>query len=95
MSQRVSVEKCKNGEPQGLWERFTAMADEVRRRAFSRFERRGQTDGLDLEDWLEAERDVVWSPASELVEGAGISRLAWRWRASMPRTSRSQRLPRR
>ena len=69
MSQKVSVEKCKNGDPGGLWERLSVIAEEIRRRAFSRFESRGQTNGLDLEDWLEAEREVVLSPTSELVEG--------------------------
>jgi HSP20 family protein len=69
MSQKVSVEKCKNGDTNRLWERLNAIADEIRRRAFSRFERRGQTNGWDLDDWIEAEREVVWSPATELVEG--------------------------
>ena len=69
MSQKVSVEKCKHGEANGLLERLNAIGDEIRQRAFSRFERRGQTNDGDLDDWLAAEREVVWSPSSELIEG--------------------------
>src|SRR5579872_331367 len=69
MSQKVSVEKSKHGDPNGLLERLNAIGDEIRQRAFSRFERRGQTNGGDLDDWLAAEREVVWSPSSELIQG--------------------------
>jgi hypothetical protein len=33
--------------------------EEIARRAYQRFESRGQEDGLDLEDWLVAERELV------------------------------------
>jgi HSP20 family protein len=66
----VAVEKCPDSGalPETLWQRMNAIADEIRQRAFGLFERRGQTIGSDLDDWLQAEREVVWSPASELVE---------------------------
>jgi len=54
--------------PETLLREMSAIADEIRDRAFSLFERRGRTMGWDLDDWLQAEREVVWSPASELVE---------------------------
>jgi len=54
--------------PETLWERINAITDQIRQRAFSLFERRGGAVGTDLNDWLEAEREVVWSPASELIE---------------------------
>jgi len=69
MAHKISVEKIRNGDPNRLWERLNALADEIRQRAFSRFERRGQTGGGDVDDWLEAERELVWSPPSELIEG--------------------------
>jgi HSP20 family protein len=47
---------------------MNAITDRIRQRAFGLFERRGRAIGLDLDDWLQAEREVVWSPASELVE---------------------------
>lgn len=69
MSQ-VAVEKYKNSEtiPQTFLERLESIADSIRTRAFSLFQNRGGGSGSDVSDWLQAERDVVWSPASELVE---------------------------
>ena len=32
--------------------------DEISRRAYERYEERGREHGHDLDDWLEAERDV-------------------------------------
>ena len=66
----VTIEKHRESGtlPETLWQRMNAITDEIRRRAFSLFERRGRTMGWDLEDWLQAEREVVWSPASELIE---------------------------
>lgn len=54
--------------PETLLQEMTAITDEIRDRAFSLFERRGRTMGWDLDDWVQAEREVVWSPASELIE---------------------------
>jgi hypothetical protein len=33
--------------------------EEIRRRAWHRYENRGRGDGQDLQDWLDAERDVA------------------------------------
>jgi len=40
----------------------------IERRAFDLFDKRGRELGHDLEDWLQAERDVVRSPTAELVD---------------------------
>jgi HSP20 family protein len=66
----VAVEKCPDSGalPETLWQRMNAITDEIRQRAFGLFEGRGRTIGMDLGDWLQAEREVMWSPASELVE---------------------------
>ncbi len=45
-----------------------ALYDEIRRRAFRLFESRGGTHGNDREDWLEAERSLIFAPLAELVE---------------------------
>lgn len=50
-----------------LLERAKAMVETIRRRAFELFERRHGAKGSEMEDWLQAERDVTWSPA-ELVD---------------------------
>ena len=69
MSQ-VAIYKCKNPEttPQMLLEHVEAITDSIRKRAFNMFQNRSGENGSDMDDWLQAERDVVWSPASELVD---------------------------
>ena len=69
MSQ-IAIQKCKNLEttPQTLLEHLEAITDSIRKRAFNIFQNRNGDNGSDLDDWRQAERDVVWSPASELVD---------------------------
>jgi HSP20 family protein len=69
MSQ-VAIHKCKNPEttPQTLLEHMKAITDSIQKQAFNLFKNRNGENGSDLDDWLQAERDVVWSPASELVD---------------------------
>ena len=43
----------------------TISRDEVERRAYQRFLERGRADGADLDDWLEAERELL---ASRLID---------------------------
>lgn len=38
------------------------LTAEIRRRAWERYVRRGGRDGYDLDDWLEAERELLESP---------------------------------
>jgi HSP20 family molecular chaperone IbpA len=40
----------------------------VRSRAFDYFENRGQIVGSDWDDWLRAEREVLWKPHAEMFE---------------------------
>ena len=42
--------------------------EEVSQRAFELFQRRGSLPGGDLDDWLQAERELIWSPPVELIE---------------------------
>ena len=69
MSQ-VAILKCKNLEtiPQTLLEFVTDITDLIRKRAFSIFQNRNGRNGSDVDDWLQAERDVIWSPVFELVD---------------------------
>jgi HSP20 family protein len=69
MSQ-VAIYNCKNFEAtsQPLLEHMEATIDSIRRRAFNIFQNRNGGNGSDLDDWLQAERDLVWSPACELVD---------------------------
>jgi HSP20 family molecular chaperone IbpA len=52
-----------------LSRKLNALYDEVRRRAFQLFESRGSQHGHDVDDWLAAERSLVFAPSAELVEG--------------------------
>lgn len=78
----ISVQKCRDTEnlPQRLAQDLSEIINQVREHAFGRFERRGGMPGLDLDDWLEAEREVVWSPPSELIE----KKDAYRARIAVP-----------
>ena len=67
----VAIYKCKNSKTtlQPLLERIEAgITDSIRKRACDIFQHRNGGNGSDLDDWLEAERDVVLLPASELVD---------------------------
>lgn len=44
------------------------VVDAIRRRAFHHFLARGGNSGSDLDDWLRAERELIWSPGAELME---------------------------
>ena len=69
MSQ-VAVQKCNNPETssQTLLEKMESVADSIRQRAFSLFEHRSGNGGSELDDWLQAERDVIFTPTSELAD---------------------------
>ncbi len=38
------------------------LQEEVRRRAYELYEQRGMQDGFEVEDWLQAEAEVLDSP---------------------------------
>jgi HSP20 family protein len=74
MSQ-VAINKCNDSEAvsQEL-QNAGRITDLIRERAFNLFQRRDGAYSSDVDDWLQAERDVVWSPPSELVdEGRAFS----------------------
>jgi HSP20 family protein len=68
MSQ-VAINKWKNPEttPRTFLEHLETITDSIRERAFNIFQNNGG-NGSEVDDWLQAERDVVWSPTSELVD---------------------------
>ena len=69
MSQ-IAIEKVTDGSPTRVpfFSEITKQLEAIERRAFDLFEKRGCELGHDLEDWMKAEQDVVWSPLSELVD---------------------------
>jgi len=66
----VPVQKIEENKPalapvlEGIKETF----NKIRKRAFELFERRGRAPGFELEDWLQAERDLFWVPQAKLSE---------------------------
>src|SRR5262245_56067604 len=73
----VAVEKFRDTDavPPSLFDQMKALAERIRQRAFEVFQCRGCADGRSLDDWLQAERDIVQSPEAELMEKDGKFRL--------------------
>jgi HSP20 family molecular chaperone IbpA len=69
---RVAVERVKEPgtEPSSVIARLETMAGRIRQRAYEIFEKRG-TDGHSVDDWLEAERDLVLTSEPEVSEKDG------------------------
>jgi HSP20 family molecular chaperone IbpA len=44
------------------------LFEQVRRRAYELYEQRGRAAGWELDDWLQAERELLWLPLAELSE---------------------------
>jgi HSP20 family protein len=64
------IEKVRDAERQRtpVFETLDRMLRDTRQRAFELFQQRGGATGSDLEDWLRAERELLWYPPAELVE---------------------------
>jgi len=73
MSQ-VSVRRAdgNSAASQSILESLNGIFDSIRNRAFQLFESRGGDGGSnssnDVNDWLQAERDLFWIPQAELAE---------------------------
>src|SRR5208283_78800 len=69
MSQ-VAIGKCKDPDTisKALLEHIGTITDSIRKRAFNLFESRKDGSGSDLDDWLQAEKDVVWWPTADLID---------------------------
>src|ERR1043166_1978680 len=66
----VPVERVSSKQPSRLpvLDEMEQLMRRVRERAFSLFEERGAVPGRELDDWLRAERELLWSPHAELRE---------------------------
>ena len=47
------------------------VSEQIRALAYHLFQSRGGNDGRDLDDWLEAERELILAPSSEVVQRDG------------------------
>jgi HSP20 family protein len=66
----VTVQKIEKPEAKRLpiFEEIEKRFDDVRRRAFDLFEKRGRSLGYALDDWLRAEHEMCGWPAAEMDE---------------------------
>jgi HSP20 family protein len=66
----VTVQKIEKTEAKRppIYEEIEKRFDDVRRRAFDLFEKRGRSLGYALDDWLRAEHEVCGWPAAEMDE---------------------------
>ena len=53
---------------ESIFDEMERMQDRIMRRAYEIFSSNGGIFGRDTEDWLQAERELVWKPAVELEE---------------------------
>ena len=53
---------------ESIFDELKKMQDSIMHRAYDIFEANGRSLGRDLENWLDAERQLVWRPAIELSE---------------------------
>jgi HSP20 family protein len=54
-----------------FFDQIQKMEDQIMRRAYEIFTGNGADSGRDLDNWLAAERELVWKPAIELTEKDG------------------------
>ena len=65
---KVAIQTFRNEPAPSFFEEADRLFEEIRRRAFSLFEHRGFSPGRDLDDWIAAEREILWSPPVEMIE---------------------------
>lgn len=67
---QVAIKKCNDLTeiPRTLLEQMQAVEETIRQRAYDLFQSRNGDLRSDVDYWLRAERDVVWSPPAELVD---------------------------
>ena len=59
------------GKSKSIFDEIERMRDRITRRAYDLFSLNGGIFGKDLDDWLQAERELMWKPAIELEEKDG------------------------
>ncbi len=66
---KVNIQKVSNNDDRSLpiFSELDELFDKIREQAYKRFEVRGFTGGQEVEDWLNAERELCW-PNAELIE---------------------------
>jgi HSP20 family protein len=63
MAETLPIKKTKS-----IFEEIERLQDRITKRAYEIFKGNGGIFGRDLEDWFQAERELVWKPSIELQE---------------------------
>ena len=50
-------------EKESFWDELQKMEDRIMKRAYDIFRGSGSVFGRDLDNWLAAERELIWKPA--------------------------------
>jgi len=58
-------------KPSSIVDQMREMQDRIMRRAYEIFEHNGSRLGQDMDNWAQAEREMIWKPAFELSEKDG------------------------
>jgi HSP20 family protein len=66
MTESVAIHKGSS-----ILEEMNQIHSRIRRRAYEIFERNGHSMGGELDNWLQAEQELLWKPALELRETDG------------------------
>jgi HSP20 family molecular chaperone IbpA len=66
----IVVQKVRETEdlPRPVAAEIESLSDKIRQRAYELWASRGGTEGRDLDDWFQAEKELMWRPATELSE---------------------------
>lgn len=60
---------------ESIFDELNSLHDRIMKRAFEIFDGNGHTFATDVDNWLQAERELVWKPAIELEEKDNAIRL--------------------
>lgn len=74
MTPRISITRIHDQEEasSALLGQAERHEQQVRHRAFDYFQQRGELPGNDWQDWLRAEREVLWTPPAEMFENVSV-----------------------
>jgi hypothetical protein len=63
---------------ESVFDELQDMLDRIARRAYDIFTNNGRTVGRELDDWLEAENELVWEPSIRVAKNcAGLHTTAY------------------
>src|SRR5580765_2790490 len=71
----MAVDMVQIRRPSSIFDQMKEMEGRIMRRAYEIFEQNGSMRGRDLENWVQAERELICKPAFELCEKDGQFRL--------------------